>query len=591
MSARRVTVTRTTRARLVSLALFVLVLSGCSTLPVSGDVHSEPARAGEATNQAPYFAPPGPTKGDSQEQIVRGFLLAMQANPPSTAVARSFLSSRAKATWRPGQGTIVYDAATVETESGQVVARLRGAHQLSPHGVWLDGTDSTTTTFPMSLVDEDGQWRIANPPNVLAVPASYFSSLFVPFNLYWFDRTGTVLVPTTVYVPRGEETATNLVRGLLAGPPPVQQPVVVSAFPGHALLDFAVVVNDAGIAEVPLGPEVLRLAPADLNRLVVQLAWTLRQVPGIDRLRITVDGAPVALPNGSSDVSVEDGAGFGSLVNQQRDLLVISGGRIVRDDGDHGVPISGPFGQPGYALRSLAWDAREHVVAAVAGSGRRAYVAPERGGSSRVQTVLDGATDLLRPAYDRFGGLWLVDRARGGAVVHVVRNGRDRVIQVPGVSGRRISAFTVTGDGTSLVAVLSTGTNPTVEVSGLVRKPNGRVESATPARALQLTGADLGPARDVSQNGATSVAVLSRPPSGPDQITYVQLDGSPGPQLPEGAGAPDTVPGSLSGVITSPDPALPLRVVSSDGRLFTYSDTGSWTRASLAGVLAAAYAE
>ena len=44
-------------------------------------------------------------------------------------------------------------------------------------------------------------------------------------------------------------------------------------------------------------------------------------------------------------------------------------------------------------------------------------------------------------------------------------------------------------------------------------------------------------------NGATSVAVISRPPTGPDQISYVQLDGSPGPQLPQGAGAPATVPG------------------------------------------------
>jgi len=583
----------TARWRTLGVGALLLLVCGCSTLPVSGDVRTDPAGAEETTNQAPYFAPGGPTQDDTPEGIVRGFLLAMQANPPSTAVARSYLSGRAKATWRPSQGTIVYDAATVETFEGQVTARLRGAHRLSPNGVWLDGTDATTTTVPLTLVQEAGQWRIDNPPNALAVPSSYFSSLFVPFNLYWFDHTGTVLVPTKVYVPRGEETATNLVRGLLAGPPPAQHDVTVSAFPAQAALDFAVVVNDAGIAEVPLSAAVLRLAPADLNRLVVQLAWTLRQVPGIDRLRITVDGAPVPLSDGRTDVSVTEGADYDPLASAERGLVAISGGRVVRADGERPVPVAGPFGETGFALRSLAWNARDHVIAAVTDSGRRAYVAPERGSRSaaRVTTVLDGGVDVLRPAFDRFGGLWLVDRTRSGAVVHLVRNGRDRVIAVAGVTGRRISAFTVTRDGTALVAVLGTGTNPTVEVSNLVREPTGRVQRALPARTLQVTGADLGPGLDVTQNGATSVAVLTRAPTGADQIVFVELDGSPGPQLPQGAGAPESVPGALVGIVTSPDPALPLRVVGADGHLYMYADTGSWGESALSGVAAATYAQ
>jgi hypothetical protein len=117
------------------------------------------------------------------------------------------------------------------------------------------------------------------------------------------------------------------------------------------------------------------------------------------------------------------------------------------------------------------------------------------------------------------------------------------------------------------------------------------VQSATPARELLVSGADLGPAIDVNQNGATSVAVLTRPSAGSDEIVYVELDGSPGPQPVEGTGAPDSVPAALSGVVTSPDPALPLRVVSADGRLFTYVDTGTWSRSAIPAVSAAAYAQ
>lgn len=583
-----------TGLRAATVVAMVALLCGCSTLPDSGEVNTRPASSEETTNRAPYFAPPGPTEGDSQEEIVRGFLLAMQANPQSTAVARSFLSSPARTTWRPSQGTIVYDAATVEstgeTVAEQVSVRLRGAHRLSPEGAWLDGTGASTTTIPLTLVLEQGQWRIADPPNALAVPESYFASLFVPFNLYFLDRTGTVLVPSKVYVPRGDRTASNLVRGLLAGPPRDLRDVAVSAFPAQDDL-LAVVVSDAGIAEVPLGPAVLELAPADLNRLVVQLTWTLRQVPGINRLRITVDGAPVPLSAGRTDISIGEGSDFDPLVSPEPDLLAISGGRVVRDDGGSGAPVGGPFGQAGFALRSLAWHAGGHVLAAVSGNGRQVFVAPDRGARSpsRARRVLSGATDLLRPTYDRFGGLWVVDGTSAGAVVHLLQDDRDRVLRVPGISGRQVSAMTVTRDGTRLVATLADGPTPTVLVSILVRDPAGRVVRAAPARTLQVSGADLGPALDVAQNGATSVAVLTRPPSGSDQIVLVELDGSPGP--PALPGIPSLALGELAGIVASPDPTLALRVMNAEGVLLTYTETGRWSRAILTGVVAATYAQ
>jgi hypothetical protein len=204
--------------------------------------------------------------------------------------------------------------------------------------------------------------------------------------------------------------------------------------------------------------------------------------------------------------------------------------------------------------------------------------------------VLDGGVDLLRPAYDRFGALWMVDATRRGAVVHLRFGEQDRVVRVRGVTGRRVSSFTVTSDGSAFVAVLGTGPNPTVLVSSIVREPDGGVRQVMPARALAISGADLGPARDVGQNAATTVAVLTRPASGPDQIVYVELDGSPGPQVSAGVGAPASVPGALDAVVASPDPALPLNVVSADRHLFTY-EAERWVRASLPGVVAATYAQ
>lgn len=578
------------RARLLAIAATVLLalVTGCSTLPTSGEVHTRPDAEASATNQAPYFAPPGPTPGDDREGVVRGFLLAMQANPPSTAVARSFLSNRARSTWKPVGGTIVYDASAVGSEGDTVTARLSDAHRLDATGTWDTGTPVGTATVGFSLVQERGEWRIDNPPNALAVPASYFSSLFVPFHLYFFDKTGTVLVPTRVYLPRGEQTATNLVRGLLAGPGEGMGGVVESAFPPRTDLDLAVVVSDAGVAEVPLGPDLLKLSPADLNRAVVQLAWTLRQVPGITRIRLTVDGVTVPMPDGRSDVGVLEGIEYDPLTAPSRDLLAIAGGRVVQEDSTGSTPIGGPFGRTGFALRSVALDADRHLVAAVASNGRQVYRAPDQGSraAGRVQTLLDDATSLLRPSYDRFGGLWVLDATARGAVVHLVVGRHDRVVRIPGISGRRVSAFTVSRDGTRFVAALAGESQPSVLVSPIVRDATGRFVRANASTRAGLTADEVGPIRDLSQSGATTVAVLTQPTGGPGRIVFVEMDGSPGEP---GAGTPDLVPGPLVAIAASPDSDLPLRVVTGDKRLLGLDQSGQWVRSSLSSVLAAAY--
>jgi hypothetical protein len=569
------------------LALAVVLVTGCSTLPTTGAVHTEPGSASDP-GQAPYFAPPGPIKGADRESIVRGFLLATQANPPSTAVARSFLSEGARNTWKP-TGTMVYDGATLEPTAYGVRARLSEAHALDQRGAWVGGATPSTVTYPYSLVLDHDEWRIANPPTALPVPTPYFSSLYQPYLLYFFDRTGTVLVPSRVYLPIGEQTATNLVRGLLAGPGPATAESTVTAFAPRTGLDLSVVVSDDGVAEVPLGPEIQRLSPADLYRAVVQLAWTLRQVPGVTRLRITVGGAAVPLYNGQTDVSVNVGSDYDPIAAPGRDILTLTGGKLIRGVGALAKPVGGPFGVTGFALRSVAQSVSKHEYAAVSTNGHRLFVAADGGSTSaaKVTTVLDGSTDLLRPAFDRFGGLWALDDTKGGAVVHLITNGHDQVVHVPGISGHRVNAFTVTRDGASLVAGLASGPSPTLVVSALLRSEGGRLLQALAGRQTVVEASDHGPVVDLSQSSATTVAVLTGSTAGNGQIISVELDGSPGASP---ATSPDPLPGELVSLAASPDPSLPLRVVTSDGKLMELTGADSWIRIA-SNVTAAAYAQ
>lgn len=576
---------RTARGAVLAALAGVLLVTGCSTLPTSGKVHSRPDSDVGAPGQAPYFAPPGPTKGDDPTGVVRGFLLAMQANPPSIAVARKFLSASARAAWKPVQGTIVYNVSTVEPAGDDVIARFSDAQRLDPAGVWEQGAGGGTSAVQYHLSREGGEWRIDNPPNELAVPMSYFPSLFVPFTLYFLDRTGTVLVPRRVYVPRGEQTATNLVRGLLGGPGRSLGAVASSAFPPEAVLDLAVVVDDTGRAEVPLGPSSLRTTASERTRMFAQLSRTLAQVPGITRVRVTVDGAPLTLADGETEADVTSATALDPVRASTHDVVGIVGRRVVRDADGTVDPIGGPLGEPGFALRSVALDVRRHRVAAVSGNGTRLYQAADRGSTapSRVQTPVTGS-NLLRPAYDRFGRLWTVDRTDAGAVVHVVTGGRDRVLEVPGVSGRAISAFTLTRDGARFVATPATGSAPVVLVGEVVRSRSGGVLRVAGTNRVEVGGGGLGPAVDVAQDSATTVAVLVQPASGSGRVLSVELDSSPG--VP-GSGS-DVVPGVLVGLLASPDPGDPLRVVTRDRRLLELDDAGQWVRAA-SKFLAAAY--
>ncbi|MBO9523855.1 MAG: GerMN domain-containing protein [Nocardioidaceae bacterium] len=578
----------TARARVLAALAVAALACGCSTLPTSGTVHTRPdtqAGAGEA----PYFAPPGPTAGNSREGVVRGFLLAMQANPPSTAVAREFLSTPARNVWKPGNGTIVYDASAVTPAGDVVEARLGGAHRLDPRGAWDVRPTPSTATIRFSMVRENGEWRISNPPNVLAVPASYFSSLFVPFDLYFFDHTGSVLVPTRVYLSRGQ-TTTNLVKGLLAGPPPNLADAVTSAVPpGTALDDLAVVVNGSGVAEVPLGPGVLTLSPAQLNRLSVQLAWTLGQVPGVNRIRLVVDGATVPLPDGQTDIRVGVDSSFDPVLMPDRSPVVVAGGRVVRIDGGEATPVGGPLGAKGFSLRSVALNARAHRLVAVSGNGRQVYLAPDQGARtpSRVRDVLDGGADVLAPAFDRFGMLWLVDRTARGAVVRVVdSDGRVRALPVPGITGRNVGAFTLTRDGTRLVATTAGPGTPTLLVSAIVRGTGGRVARVLPADRVEVSGAEPGPVVDVGQVGATTVALLTQPSRGPGRVSIAELDGSPGDPATSG---PTLVPTEVEALGIGPLPELVPLVVTADHRLLRLGSSGRWDEIPLAAVTAVAY--
>jgi hypothetical protein len=573
----------------VLLALTTVSLVGCSTLPESGTVHRQAADRPDRPQDAPYFNPPGPAKDGSPSAIVSGFLVAMTANPLTTSVARKFLSERARRTWLPNRGTIVYENFKVAPNTTGAKVRLADTRRLDARGGWRGDPPGRTESLDVRLVSEKGQWRIDNPVNALVVPTSFFDRSFARFNLYFYDQTGQVLLPDPVFIPRGEQTATNLVRGLLAGPGPALSEISRSALPSRTDLDLSVLVTGSGVAEVPLSREVLQASPSELSRAVDQLAWTLRPVPGIERVRITVGDAPVPLPGGRIDAPVTSGPQLDAGADAEARLWGLRGGRVVDLSTlpRKVTAVDGPLGRLGYSLRSLAVSESPRQVAAVSGNGRALFVSAVAGASptSRVRRPVRGATDLLRPSYDRFGDLWVVDRTRRGARVLVVDREGARELQVPGVTGASVAAFSVARDGSRL-AVSYAGSRPRpVRLVDILRTDDGNVSGA--GRSHQLAGGgDGAPVVDIGWRDPATLAVLSRPSSETSQVDFISTDGSPtAPFLVE----PTLFRGTAEAMVVAPDIGLPLRLVTPDQRLYTLSGNGTWPRTSTK-VAAAAYA-
>ncbi len=569
----------------------LLAVTACSTLPESGAIHREAVDRPDLPQDAPYFNPPGPARDGSPAAIVSGFLVAMQANPLSTSVARQFLSATSKSAWQPNRGTIVYGARTVLPSAAGSRVRLSDTRRLDARGGWVGDRPGRTQVLDVRLVSENGQWRIDNPPDVLVVPASFFDRSFARFNLYFFDQTGRALVPDPVFIPRGEQSATNLVRGLLAGPGAVIADVTRSALPSRTGLDLSVVVTEGGVAEVPLSREVLQATPEELSRAVDQLAWTLRQVPGIQRVRLTVGGAPVPLPGGRIDAPVTSGDQYDPAgPSSAAALWGLRGGRVV-DLSGRADTVPGALGRSGYALRSLAVGEAPRRVTGVSQDGTTVFSASaDEGSTSPATRVLSRGTDVLRPAYDLFGDLWLVDRTTSGARVLVVSGGQVRELRVPRVTGADVAAFTVSPDGTRLAVAYSGSPAPSVRVTDMLRTDEGTVSGAGTSRAIAVGDGDSARTIDIGWRDPVTLAVLRRPTAETSQVTQVAYDGSPSTSPSTSTSTdPSVFRGAAQSMVVAPDPDLPLRLITPDQRLYTLDANGNWPRTT-SKVLAAAYA-
>ena len=588
--------------RAAAAGLLALVLGSCSSLPDEGPVNAATI-TDPSTTSAPFdFNPPGPRPGATPQQVVAGFLNALQATPVTTQVAEQFLSARAVAGWRPARRTVVYgservvpverDPARGASQAGraQVVLELTGTDVLDASGRWLASeSDPGPEQLAFRLRREKGQWRLTNPPDAIVIPQTHFGSRYRQYSLYFFDPTGTTLVPEPVYLPWGVQAPTQLVSGLLAGPRvdgsprgasrggsagSSTAPTVVQTFlpPGTRLGVGVPVVR--GVAEVPLSDEVSGLDAEELDLALAQLAWTLRQVVDVRRLRVTVDGQPADLPDGAQDASVSGWDAYGPGVNSASiDVFGLRDGEIRQVLEEEEITaatlgaVEDELGRP----RSLGVDMSGQRFALVAEDGGQVGVLTRAEGADAAQ--LHATSSPLRPMWDHAGTLWVVDRTSAGASVKVRRSGMLTALRAPGLTGTRLLATSLSRDGSRLAALRRTAAGAQVVVARVVRSARGTPVRLTRARPVS-TGVTLTRPVSLGWRDPTTLAVLTRPASGVGRVVLLPVDGAT--SLPAPPRRVDDFPGAVRSLVASPGGPAALLLLDSEGHLHGLDPQGSW---------------
>jgi hypothetical protein len=520
------------------VAAACLVLTGCGiAMPHSGQVHETTLVGSDRDELPPNIDPPRPKKGASPEEIVAGFLDAMTATPAvRLAVAREYLTKEAASSWRP-TGMLIYREPLSPKGSGPVEQGFIDAYRIDARGAWLGPATEAESTVEFPMTTEGGEYRISQPPNNLLVPQTWFAARFRQVSLYFFDPTGRMLIPEPVFVPRGPQFASALVNALLVGPSQELGGTEKSFLPSGLRSVVSVPVSADGVAQVDLTSDTadaaLPTTTEQAEMLVSQLAWTLRQDPTIARFRVTIDNRTLQLP-GETEFSVEHGHQYAPYVGgSSTQLFGLRDGLMVGGSPQNLAPVAGPFGQPGYDLRTVTADLLAQRVAGVSSGGNDLWIAPVKDSGDPPRQLLAGQEDLLRPGWDFSGRLWEVDRRSTGAVVYYLRNdrrGSEMVpLDVPGISGRDVKHFLISRDGSRLIAVIrDSAEQDSIVVSRILTTGDGQVVQALAADNITDPLNPAGQIRDIAWSSPTSLSVLRPVSRELFQVFSASVDGASG---------------------------------------------------------------
>ncbi|MGL3198716.1 MULTISPECIES: GerMN domain-containing protein [Curtobacterium] len=537
----------------VLAALTLVALSACAAIPLSGDVRSGQSIKDESVSGV-ELRPDGPSGGEDQTAVLRGFIAAATGAQNNYATAREFLSSGFSQKWNPRQGVTISDGSGQVERVGanELTYTLTASASLDSDGEYTQAVRPTTSTLTFQFVREGDDWRIASAPDGIILSPVRFQSVFQQHALYFFDPTGDFLVPDVRWFLAQSSVSTRVVSALLAGPADWLDGAVASAFPKGTQLSLNAVTIEDGTAQVDLSSAALRASSADRVRMREQLAKSLATVASVSSVTMTVEGASLSVPSsGSSDAQQNPDVDPRPLVEAQRKVgYAASNGTVSA--------LGGGMSQQVVALDPDAVSLSASGTVAAVRSDEGVFVV--RSGQQRLR--VDTRTDLVPPSVDDVGAgsVWVARKGDPSKVRTYSLTGEPHDVETTLPSGRLVS-FQVSRDSTRALALLQTADGPALYVMAIERDRD-RVPTAlgSPVRVQAASGEAVS-ATWVSD---VDVASVGQTDSGPEVVRTTI--GGRATTLPQPDGRATTIVGGSGG-------SLLLRM--SDARVLQ-STGGGW---------------
>lgn len=545
--------------RLIALVVAVLVasvLAACATIPRSGPVTAGGSISGQDSAFGQIdFQPQPPSAGETQSEVLSGFIEAAVSPENGYQIAREYLTDSFATQWNPDASATVDDQARRGSPTAVSSSVLRLA--VSPvayvdqTGEYRTAASSTPVTLDYSFVQQHGQWRIAKAPDGIVINSSQFSSVFSAHALYFYSPDYKYLVPDLRWFPSSRAAiATRIVKALLAGPSPWLQGAVVTAFPRGAQLTGGSVVVTGGSAQVALSAVAAGADDSTLNRMDEQLTQSLSTAAS--SVSLSIGGVSPQNLTGVSGAQQNPAVDASPLVYQGGKFGLLSG-RSATDLDGLGAGIA--------ALHPTAATVTADGSTAAVLAGGAVYAVSD---AVTNPVRIDSRPGLLAPSIDNRGIIWSATSDPTAPFAVSAGDGSTATIKANWPAARAVVAFAVSRDGSRIAALIETTTGRLhLMIAGVVRDSAGHPTQVT--EPVDLGDLGLASGRGLAWDDDLDVSVLGTDAQGAAVIATQQLGGT--------LSAPLLAP-SGSVAIAGGNPSTQPWVLTSSGSLETPAGNG-----------------
>lgn len=485
-----------------------VALAACG-LPTSGEVRQGlPLGGSAAPSITLQFEAPSPDA--TPEEIVSGFFAAQWSADDDYRAARAYLTPQAAAEWHP-------ESVVVHPDDASPAVQMSAANRIATVSVAEAGVLDSTGRFQASPVGatrqvefamdkSSGQWRIASLPDKFGLWLSefYFDRAYRQVQVAYVSRGANTLVPDWRRLGVGSGLPTSLARAMLGPVPDYLSSAVTGGYPPGSALTVEAVPVENGLAQVDLNTRVLQMDSSSRRAAWAQALQTMRQVPGIDDVALTVEGQPLELvghdspPRRLADLGFESAPERSPVVVRRvgETLTAVSSSSFPLEVDSPRVPDLPPVPER-WRYLGVSLDLRDAAAVDASRSSAARWV------DAKPVPVSVPGSELTTPAFDAEGWAWLGGRdASGTATLWALPPAASpapeqiRRIEAPWLADREIIDVRPAPEGYR-VAVVSRGAEgrARVEIAGVVRAGDGA--PAALSQPLAVAG-DVAAARSLS---------------------------------------------------------------------------------------------